>query len=160
MAELKWRIDWYLGVDTLDNHHTNVFKLINELLLLTDNKKQTGQSVKMFNPVVDIGTAQQHFNQKKINTLIDDLFFPLICDLKSEITKFLGILESTDMQIMDSSYHLHKNDYMMLMAELKHYIRHVRDDGVLDSAGVQQIRTWFIMHMRCFKKMLGNSSLL
>ena len=158
MTQLTWRRDWHLGIEALDKQHANIVSLINECAVLIEYSKQ---SEHISEPVGDIAEAKQHFSNKKINTLIDDLFLPLICNLKSEIAVCFDTLESTDKKLTDNNnYHFYKKDYMMLMTELKQYIHFVRIDGVLDSVCVQQIRIWFIMHMRCLKRMTGSFSLL
>lgn len=157
MTELKWRIGWHLGVGTLDSHHTKILKVINELTVLADIEEYKGQPVNIFDSVVNITDAKRHFNIKVSNTLVDELFLPLICDLKYKISAhFSGLEEETELHVMGSHYHFYKKDLMMLMTDLKQYINHIREKGSIDSQCAQQMRLWFILHMRCLNKMLFN----
>jgi len=157
MKELKWRIDWHLGVGRLDVHHKKILEVINELTVLADIKEYKGQPVNRADSVVSITAAKQLLNIQKSTKLVDELFLPLICDLKDEIIAYFSDLEvETELYVMDSHYHFYKKDLMMLMTDLKQYINHIREVGSFDSQCTQQMSLWFILHMRCLKKMLVN----
>ena len=157
MTELKWCVDWHLGINSLDSHHTKMLQVINEIIQLTDIKSDKNQPVNMFDTVVNITAAKQYFDIKRLNVLVDELFLPIICNLKNEILAYFSNLETAmEFHAMDSQYQFYKKDLIMLMTEIKFYINHVREENTLDSYSARQMKIWFMMHMRCLNKMILN----
>lgn len=157
MTELKWCVDWHLGIGSLDSYHTKILHVINEIIQLTDSKPHNKQPVYIFESVIDITAAKQQFKIRRLNTLVDELLIPLIGDLKVEIMAHLNDLETaTEFHGMDSKYQFYKKDLIMLITELKLYFSHIKEERIYDSHCAKQMRIWFMTYMRCLNKMLLN----
>jgi len=122
---LEWRNEWSLGIEVIDQHHRQLavmFNKIIELYLSNDDQTDSGQRSNQLHEQLNIfyEKIKEHFNEE------EDLMLK---------TNYPGHTN-------------HAREHLMLLAELKHYIRQI--DEELDNISTEtlsSLKVWFISHI-------------
>ncbi|MCK4951777.1 MAG: hemerythrin family protein [Gammaproteobacteria bacterium] len=121
----EWRNEWSTGIEIIDRQHRQLAVMLNKihgLYLNNGGQIDSGQRSNQLHKQLKIfyEKVREHFNDE------EDLM------LKAN---YPGYTE-------------HVRDHLMLLAELKHYIRHI--DEELDNINIgtmNSLKTWFIAHI-------------
>ncbi|MCW9013171.1 MAG: hemerythrin family protein [Gammaproteobacteria bacterium] len=121
----KWRNEWSLGIEVMDLQHRQLAEILNKIVELyltngeqTDLTQRSNQLHEQLNIFYD--QVKKHFYDEE--------------DLMHK-TNYSG---HTD----------HAHEHLMLLAELKHYLREVEEkQDDINTDTLSSLKTWFISHI-------------
>lgn len=121
----EWRNEWSLGIEIIDQQHRQLAVMLNIIVELyldnggqTDSEQRSNQLHEQLKKFYE--KVREHFNDE------EDLM------LKAN---YSGRTE-------------HARDHLMLLAELKHYIRHIEEElDIINIGTLDSLKIWFITHI-------------
>jgi len=122
---LEWRNDWSLGHEIIDRQHLQLVVMFNkivELYLNCGGKTNLDQRSNQLHKQLNIFYEQvgEHFN------------------VEEDLMRKANYPDHTS----------HTREHIMLLAELKHYFRHVEDkQDNINTDTLNSLKTWFISHI-------------
>jgi len=122
---LEWRNDWSLGHEIIDRQHRQIVVMFNKIaeLYLNDDGKTN---------------SEQRSNQlhKKLNIFYE------------QIRGHFNVEEDLMLKANYSGHTSHAREHLMLLAELKHYIRHIEKElDNINTDTLSSLKVWFISHI-------------
>jgi hemerythrin len=119
----KWRDDWVLHVDAIDNQHKVIAECLNEIahLCLAGNNRTAPEDERLAGLLDRLyADTRQHFSDEE--RLMLESRYP--------------------------GYTLHEHEHIMLLAELKNYNDGIKNGSEqLDIDILSSLKAWFITHI-------------
>ncbi|MDH5573546.1 MAG: hemerythrin family protein [Gammaproteobacteria bacterium] len=123
---LKWRNTWSLGIDAIDLHHQQIAVMFNNIVeIYLDSTKQAAE------------TDQQSC-----------LMHRLLVEFNEKVRKHFCDEEELMQQANYPGRIEHAREHLMLLAELKHYLKNIEDElDLINLNTLKSLKAWFISHI-------------